>query len=290
MAKKDAAAKQSEPEAGNESAALANTGEDLLAALPEDFDFEGDAGFGFDKRFQVPAIKFNEDRAPGELYNKTTEASAERMTVIFLYSQKYRDYSVSHDDGETYQRVCSSDDARSGLGMVESTGEERPCAKCPHAKWTTDERGKRIKPDCNEGYGVVGMDLESDSLFLMRFQVTSFQAFDKLRDKYHGPQKIGTKHVKRLPLWFRRYDVSLARVEGGKKRSYYVPVIEPSNPELIEPGRANNVFESAKLMEENFGQVMSFHREDDTSPADMLPPLEEDSSGDYAGQQGQGFE
>lgn len=263
---------------------LANVpdGEDVLAALGEDFDFTGDTGFGFDQRFQIPAIKFNDDDHPGQLYNKTTEEGVEAMNVVFLYAQQYRDYSVTEDEGKTYQRICSSSDTRLGVGMIEATGEERKCKTCPHARWSEKE-GKRVKPDCNEGFGVVGMDLDTEALFLMRFQVTGYAAFGKLRAKYHGPQKIGQKRVRELPLWMRRYRVSVKKAEGKK---YYLPVIEPLKPALIAAGQARDVFDSAKLVEENFGQVMSFHRDPDTDGEtnDAI-----DTTADYAGD-GSGYE
>lgn len=236
----------------------AQQGEDILAALGEGFNIEEGGGFGFDARFRVPAIKFNDDDHPGQLFNKVTEEAVDKMDVIFLYAQQYRDYSVTHDEGKTYDRLCSSDDTRTGFGTIEESKESRKCKGCPHAEWKSVD-GKRIKPDCNEGFGVVGTDLTSEALFLMRFQVTGYAAFQKLREKYHGPQKLGTKRVKELPLWMRRYEVKLKKADGKK---YYLPVIDPLNPPLIEPGQAKDVYEAAKMVSENFDAVMSFHRTD----------------------------
>jgi len=215
-------------------AALALPTTDELADLG-DFDFETDGlGPAATEDMRIAVRTFNLSRLDnnGEpipknaFFDTVTEESTKKVRCVLLGLKKTHQWAVYDETDKRNRTICRSADRKVGLAQVSeyglTEGAERPCDKCPNAKWETGDDGKR-KRDCSTVYNLIAIDLDTGLPFVIRFKKTSERAIKTHLQKHHIGRRVVGGKVSNYPLFVFEASITLKMDEGG---NYAIPIIE----------------------------------------------------------------
>ena len=148
-------------------------------------------------------LKVGEDWIPANrFFNTVSEEVSPEIDAVWLFLKKSRRYThYSEDDGASL--VCKSLDMKTGFWQAPE--ETRACETCPFQKWTEKP------PACKEVWNFVGLNLATNSPFLVAVKSTSIKPVKAFLNTHFIGKLPGGGH---LPLYVYRVKLKLAMPRG----------------------------------------------------------------------------
>jgi len=218
--------------AAAESAELATVDEDAALAELSDFfdgvDVTGLEDFGGEDIVLAAKI-FNmggldpDGRAYARdtFYDTITTSTQDTIRAVLLVDKKSHRWDEYNNAEERTDVLCQSDDRVRGT-MYDGT--ERSCAGCPDYQWRRGDDGKPVRR-CGPVHTVVGIELDTETPFLIRFKKTGLKPWRAYTMAHHKGKYKSPKTGKRgdVPLFAYECELSLVMHKGGK---YALPVLQ----------------------------------------------------------------
>jgi len=206
-------------------------GGDALAELADffdDVDVTGLEDFGGEdivlaaKIFNMGGLDEDGRAYPRDTFFDTiTTKTQDELRAVLLVDKKSHRWDEYNNAEERTDVLCQSDDRVSG---IMHDGTERACASCPDYQWRRGDDGKPVRR-CGPVHTVVGIELENETPFLIRFKKTGLKAWRAYTMAHHKGKYKSRKTGKRgdVPLFAYECNLSLRMHSGGK---YALPILE----------------------------------------------------------------
>lgn len=101
----------------------------------------------------------------------------DKLDVVFLRIHKFRE--LTFGKGKEAKTVCMSQDGHHPHEMVLNK-RSMNCGGCEYAQWTDGANGKRVPPDCKEGYAMYGLllngQMDQPQFFLYLARRTAYRS------------------------------------------------------------------------------------------------------------------
>lgn len=238
---------------------LATPTEDPWAELRVAFD---DGSQLYREHFGLSLPRLRSDfgkNGKGWVDDLSGEAKDHLSIVILAYPPSRQFWIKGIDEGEPGPPDCRSLDMFVPLDNVPDKQCDA-CLTCPHSQWGYDEeKGKAIKPRCQESVNVIAFDTEVGQFVWLRFGGTALKPF--------GKYISALASRKNLPSYAVVTEITLKeKVEGNLQ--WYVPIFslgDPLTPADVAPMR--EVAEKAmKAFEQVSEEMDAAERKADNDP------------------------
>lgn len=259
-----------------DSAALAKTEEANLAELADFFDGVETTGLedvgGEDiiiaaKIFNMGGLDADGNAYPRNVFfdTLTTEVQDSIRAVLLVDSKSHRWDEYDNAEERTVV-LCQSDDRVTGI--MQTDGTERRCAGCPDFQWMRGEDGKPMRR-CGEVHTVVGVELETETPFIVRFKKTGLKAWRSYLMAHHKGKYKSPKTGKRgdVPLFVYEIEITAAMHKSGK---YALPVL--GRGDRLSADAMRDAHDSAVAYKEIIGKVVAVADAQDARTAPEKDP------------------